>query len=401
MLKIKSPVCATDSLFPPVFLLVVLGSSCSGPQREGPAASMTLASALAAGDSEGYEQADVVREITFPDDHGSHPGFKTEWWYFTGNVKTVTGREFGYQFTIFRYAIRPGDITATGTTAVTTENGTNDASNWNTSQVYMAHAALSDIKTGKFYYDEQFSRGALGMAGATSMPFRVWLDQWSASGRENLCQDCFALEVTVAAREFQLHMQLNNTQPAVLHGRQGLSVKSPVSGKASYYYSYTRLQTTGRLLLNDNSSYPVTGDSWFDHEWSSSALARDQQGWDWFALQLSDRSEIMLYRLRNDNDPAQDFYYGSLIQDGAVQQTLAGKDINIHTLKSWHSPVSAIHYPAAWTIELPKHRLTVTPKMPDQEVNNSIRYWEGAVAVRGTSGDGTVTGQGYVELTGY
>lgn len=391
---------AAGAGIPVIILLAVLANGCSGPRHQD-SASLTVAEALAAGDTDGYAKADKVRRFVFPDDHGSHPGFKTEWWYFTGNVKTVSGREFGYQFTIFRNAIRHDGYSGTGEAAVKTGNAADSASNWLTSQIYMAHAALSDIQARRFYYDEQFSRAVLGMAGATASPVRVWLNNWSVSGRDNSCQDCFAVELAVKAKDFRLQLQLNNTQPVVLHGRQGLSAKSPVPGNASYYYSYTRLQTNGRIILADNSSYPVTGDSWFDHEWSSSALAPGQQGWDWFSLQLSNRSEIMLYRLRNDNNPDRDYYYGSRVSAGGALKTLNGREISIHSLDSWRSPATGISYPESWNIELPGLRLTVTPKMPDQEVNNSIRYWEGAVSVTGTSENGGVTGQGYVELTGY
>ena len=376
-------------------LLVILAGACSGPPQQNPAAPLTVAEALTGGSNTDYRKADTARKLVFPEDHGSHPGYKTEWWYFTGNVQTVDGREFGYQFTIFRNAIRPGDSAGTQATAAA-----NTGSHWDTSQIYMAHAALSDITTGRFYYDEQFSRGVLGMAGAVARPFRVWLDDWTVSGRDNPCQDCFAVELTVATRDFRLQMQLNNTQDVVLQGQQGLSAKSPDPENASYYYSYTRLQTNGRIIL-DNNAYPVSGESWFDHEWSSSALARDQQGWDWFSLQLSNRTEVMLYRIRNRNDADRDYYYGSLIQAGGVLHTLAGKDINIHSLNSWRSPVSGVRYPSAWSIEFPGFRLAITPKMPNQELNTSIRYWEGAVGVSGTSGQENITGEGYVELTGY
>lgn len=382
-----------------LILPVVLAVSCSAPQQQNPAAPLTVAGALTGGGNAGYRKADRVRKLVFPEDHGSHPGYKTEWWYFTGNVKTANGRKFGYQFTIFRNALHPGD-TAVQEAAGASGKVAKTGSRWNTSQIYMAHAALSDISNGRFYYDQQFSRGVLGMAGAQARPFRVWLDQWSVAGRGNPCQDCFAVELTVAARDFRLQMQLNNTRDVVLHGQQGLSAKSLDPGNASYYYSYVRLQTNGRIILGNNT-YPVSGDSWFDHEWSSSALALDQQGWDWFALQLSNRSEIMLYRLRNDDDPGRDFYYGSLIQAGGSPRTLGGKDIKIDTLSYWHSPVTGVRYPSAWAIELPGLRLSVTPKMPNQELNTSIRYWEGAVRVSGTAGQADVTGEGYVELTGY
>lgn len=376
----------------------VMLSACSGPQQQAPRAAMSLAAALSVGDNAAYRQADKVRKFVFPQDHGEHPGFKTEWWYFTGNVKTASGREFGYQFTIFRNAIKP--VAAVNGSAVKTAHTPPFAADWDTSQVYMAHAALSDIANGKFYYDEQFSREALGLAGATASPLKVWLNQWSATGKGKPCRDCFAVELTVPARDFRLQIQLNNTHAMVLQGDRGLSAKGPAPGNASYYYSYTRLQTTGRITLA-GTSYLVTGDSWFDHEWSSSALGPDQEGWDWFGLQLSDRSEIMLYRLRHVYDPDQDYYSGSLIHADGTVETLSARDIKIYTLNSWRSPATGVTYPSAWDIKLPGLLLSVTPKMPNQEVNTSIRYWEGAVAVHGTSAGEKIRGQGYVELTGY
>ena len=368
-------------------------TACDDTQQ-GPPAPLSVAAALGAIDNRGFKQAETVREFVFPDDHGAHPEYKTEWWYLTGNVTTAAGREFGYQFTLFRNAI-----------AVPVSAGEAGAqqphpSNWSTSQIYMAHAALSDIQSGKFYHDEQFSRGALGLAGAGVRPLKLWLQQWSVTGREEQCPDCLVLEVAVATGDFRLQLQLHNTQPIVLHGERGLSAKSAVPGNASYYYSYTRLQTNGQIYLGA-TGYPVSGESWFDHEWSTSALARGQEGWDWYALQLSNRTELMIFRLRHRTDPQQDYLYGSLVRNGGDQQTLNGTAIKIQSSHTWHSTASGVTYPSAWDIEVPGYKLAITPKMPDHEVNNSFRYWEGAVVVAGTTDGQTVTGHGYVELTGY
>ena len=379
----------------PVFacFFLALLAACNGSQPESPPV-LTVTAALGGVGQNGFKKAEVVREFIFPEDHGSHPEYKTEWWYFTGNVATAGGRQFGYQFTLFRNAIA----------AIAESDGTGGqrqtGSNWATSQIYMAHAALSDIESGEFYHDEQFSRDALGLAGTGIRPFKLWLQQWSVTGKEDRCPDCFILEVAVAARGFRLQLQLNNTQPIVLHGERGLSAKSTVPGNASYYYSYTRLQTNGQVFLGA-TGYPVSGESWFDHEWSTSALARGQDGWDWFAMQLSNRVEIMIFRLRHRTDPHQDYLYGSLVHDSGALQTLDAGTIAMQALHTWRSPASGVSYPSAWDIHLPGYRLTITPKMPDQEITNSFRYWEGAVAIAGTADGQTITGHGYVELTGY
>lgn len=370
-------------------MFLILLSACSGPQDQ-PVTGMYTVMALTGSNVTGFDRAAEVRKFIFPEDHGEHPGFRTEWWYFTGNIKTENGREFGYQFTIFRNAIKHTN----------TAGWTDNASSWKSGQIYMAHAALSDIETGRFYQDEQFSRGALGLAGTESDPFRVWLNGWSVSGEHNFCEDCFVVRISVTARDFRLQLQLNNTQPVVLHGKQGLSSKSPVPGNASYYYSYTRMQTHG-LIGTGDESYSVNGESWYDHEWSTSALEQDQEGWDWFSIQLIDQTEIMLFRLRNSKDPGQDYYYGSLMYADGTLQTLDEKDFKIREDNTWESPVTGIVYPSAWTVTLPGSRLRITPKLPDQEINNSFVYWEGAVRVTGLSGNRNVSGHGYVELTGY
>lgn len=375
--------------------------ACSGPQQDPPEAAMSVMMTLAETSNGAYEKAYTSRQLIFPEDHGQHDKYKNEWWYFTGNVITEHGREFGYQFTIFRTAIAVMDVedqVASATMVKEMDEQTNSA--WTTSQIYMAHAALSDIENDEFYHDEQFSRAVLGLAGTELRPFKVWLNQWSATGASGMCQDCFVVDLSVATKEFKLQLQLSNTQPLVLHGEQGLSAKSPVPGNASYYYSYTRLKTNGRIFI-DNESYLVSGESWFDHEWSTSALDKWQEGWDWFSLQLSDQTELMLFRLRHKNDPDQHYYYGTMIYADGTLEILNGNDFKIQVNDTWQSARTGIIYPSAWDVELVRHMLTITPKIADQEVNNSFRYWEGAVYVSGISNGQKISGHGYVELTGY
>jgi len=366
---------------------LLLLAACDQQQAAPPP--LDFAAVLGVNNDPGFKQAVAVRDFSFPDDHGAHPDYRIEWWYFTGNLATPDGREFGYQFTLFRNAITAAD------------NGVQSGkdSNWRTSQVYMAHATLSDVATGGFHHDEQFSRGALGLAGVTARPLRLWLQQWSVASQVDQCRDCLTVEITVAARDFRMQLQLNNTRSPVLHGDHGLSAKSINAGDASYYYSYTRIQTNGQIVLGENI-YPVSGASWFDHEWSSSALASGQQGWDWFGLQLADQTEIMIYRLRSLSATGRDFFSGSLVHNGGLR-ILAGEEIGINAINKWRSPATGVTYPSAWEVAVPGYRMTITPKMPDQELNASFRYWDGAVRIRGDAAGQPVTGQGYVELTGY
>jgi predicted secreted hydrolase len=373
--------------------LCLLCTGCGDATSEHPMEPLTVAAMLGETGQAGFKRAVAVREFHFPEDHGSHPEYRTEWWYFTGNVSTAGGRQFGYQFTLFRNAIAPPAAGAADMTQPA-------ASNWSTNQLYMAHAALSDIETGEFYHDEQFSRGALGLAGVETRPLRFWLHQWTVAALDQRCPDCFTVEVAVAARDFRLRLQLENTRPPVLHGRQGLSAKSAVPGNASYYYSYTRLHARGQISLGA-ADFAVAGEGWFDHEWSTSALERGQAGWDWFALQIPNQAEIMLYRIRHQSDPNQHYVSGTLVQaDGAVR-ALDGAAVTIQQAEVWRSDLTGVTYPSVWNITLPGMRLRVTPKMPNQEINRSFRYWEGAVQVSGEASGRALTGRGYVELTGY
>ena len=337
-------------------------------------------------DTNGYARADGPRQFSFPDDHGPHRRFKHEWWYFTGNVSDQSGRRFGYQLTIFRIALSP--------------RPRRGESAWGTNQLYMAHFALTDADNHTFHAFQRFERGALGLAGAAAHPFHVWLDDWSVTAAEP--GRPFPVRLRAAQDGYEVDLVLQGGKPVVLEGDHGLSRKSSAPGNASYYYSLTRMPTLGTVRIKDRI-FHVQGASWMDREWSSSALAGDQAGWDWFAVQLSDDSELMFYRLRNSDGDIDPHSSGTQIFPDGRSRHLTASDVKITVLDEWQSPHSGARYPTAWHIEIPGQDLSlhVTPLLKDQELNLAVTYWEGAVKIAGTSHKRPLTGFGYVELTGY
>ena len=353
-----------------------------------PAPSSLPASAavlLGGEDPGGFARATAPREFRFPADHGPHPEFRHEWWYFTGNLRGPGGRRFGYQLTFFRFALSPDPPAR--------------ASRWAANQAYMAHFAVTDVQGNRFRHFERTGRGALGLAGATARPLRVGLDDWSAEGSK---ASTLPIRLRATEVEASVDLVLDTTRPIVLQGDRGLSRKSAAPGNASYYYSMTRLATRGSVRI-DGVSFPVEGNSWLDREWGTSSLEKGQAGWDWFALQLSDGRDLMFYRLRRGDGVTDPFSAGTLVlPDGSVRP-LSADDVRIETLGSWRSPESGARYPSRWRMLLPSEglELEVVPRIADQELRTSVRYYEGAVGVRGTSRGEAVEGDGYVELTGY
>ena len=359
--------------------------------------SMSLAQALG-GDTTGFARADRPREFTFPDDHGQHPAYRTEWWYYTGNLETKSGRHFGFQLTFFRTALSPESNPKEAGRA----SRDSRASAWSTSQVYMAHFALSDVAPQQFYTFQRLSRAALELAGASAMPFRVWLEDWSVEG-----QTATALPMRLRAGQDDvwLDLTLNSDKPVVLQGDDGLSQKGRGEGNASYYYSLTRLQASGVIRVGAEE-FQVQGLSWMDREWSTSVLGDTLVGWDWFALQLSTGQELMFYQLRQAQGGSNDFSRGTLIESDGTTQPLASDMVQIEVLETWRSPRPGAVYPAKWRLRIPSRDidLTITPHMANQEMHTLIRYWEGAVRVQGSQQgqrQHPITGHGYVELTGY
>ena len=358
--------------------VVLLGE---GPRD--PAATVAIAEALAGEPTTGYARATEPRAFRFPADHGPHSAYRTEWWYFTGNVVTPEARHFGYQLTFFRVALAP-DAAAR-------------ASRWGASQMYMAHFTLTDTAGGRFHPRQRLARGAVGLAGAQASPFRVWLEDWSVDGAG---AEGFPMRLRAAEDGVAIDLVLDAGKPVVLQGDHGLSRKGPEDGNASYYYSLTRMPTRGTVEVNGRR-YAVEGASWMDREWSTSGLG-DKVGWDWFALQLGDGRELMFYRLRRADGSTDASSGGTLVAADGSSRTLGSHDVAVEVLGTWVSPAGT-RYPARWRLDVPTAglRLDVTPRLADQELSGFVRYWEGAVRVEGTVGEGAVIGNGYVELVGY
>jgi len=348
-----------------------------------PRASLSVADALHTSNDRGYARALEPRAFSFPADHGPHPEFRTEWWYYTGNLATAQGRRFGFQLTFFRSALAP-EMPAR-------------SSAWATRQAWLAHFTVSDVEGGKFHSFERWSRGAAGLAGAQAQPFRVWVKDWSAASPGG-----DAMRLAASEGDVGIDLVLRPGKPPVLQGERGLSRKSAEPGNASYYYSLTRMPATGTVHLG-GESFAVTGDSWMDREWSTSSLGKDQVGWDWFALQLSDGWDLMLYRLRHPDGTADPASSGTLVAPDGGSRPLALAGFRIENAGEWRSPRSGAQYPASWRVQVPGEGLDleIRPLLADQELDVSFRYWEGAVEIEGTHRGRKVGGRGYVELTGY
>ncbi|MDY7227792.1 lipocalin-like domain-containing protein [Hyalangium rubrum] len=352
-----------------------------------PEATLSVSAAMrdSEANSQGFARALEPREFRFPEDHGPHPEFRTEWWYWTGNLETADGHAFGYQFTVFRSALAP--------------RAAQRDSEWGSNQLYMVHFALSDIGGGRFHAFERFSREALGLAGAQAQPFRVWLERWEASA---VGEGLFPMRLTAEAEGVTLSLTLEEGKPLVHQGNRGLSQKGPQPGDASYYYSFTRMPSRGTVTV-EGRTHEVTGLSWMDREWSTSALGEGQVGWDWFAFQLSDGSELMYGQLRRTDGSVDPFSVGTFVPPQGAPVRVPRDEVRLEVLDTWHSPRGGTEYPARWRLSVPARQLSldITPAQADQELPLSIRYWEGAVRLQGTSAGQPVTGRGYVELTGY
>lgn len=344
----------------PVALLALALLAGRGEPRA-PQASLTVQEVLGAKGAQGFARALRPRAFRFPHDHGPHPDYATEWWYFTGNLQAADGRHFGYQLTFFRKGLVPG--------------APDRASAWAASTAWMAHLAITSDEHRSW---ERFARGALGLAGAQADPFRVWVEDWEVSGTR--------------LRAGELDLELASRREPVLQGDRGLSRKGREPGNASYYYSLTRLETTGRV-----GGIPVTGLSWMDREWSTSALEPGQVGWDWFSLQLSDGSDLMFYRLRQEDGSASPTSAGTLVEPSGEVRRLGVGDVRLEPRGEWQG------WPVRWRLEVPSVglRLDVDPRVEDQLMEHSVRYWEGAVRARGDRAGKALEGNGYLELTGY
>lgn len=379
--------------------LFALGACADRPAdapRSEPRGVASVLSAGSSGSDEGFARALAPRTFAFPADHGPHPEFRTEWWYVTGNLATPEGRPFGFQWTIFRQALAP-QVAARG-------------SKWGTRDVYLGHFAVSNPSGERagFRSFERFRRGALGLAEAAAVPFRVGLDDWtleSVGPGATTWPARLRASAGTGEEARAIDLVLGEGVPPVLEGDRGLSKKGAAPGNASYYYSLPRMPARGEIRLG-GQAFKVSGLAWLDREWSTGGLAPGLVGWDWFALQLGDGpsgEELMLYRLRQRNGTASPESRGTLIAADGTTRSVEWRDLDLAETAAWTSPKSGARYPAAWRIRIPGERLDLNlrPLLADQELNGAFRYWEGAVAIAGSREGRPVSGKGYVELTGY
>ncbi|WP_428355819.1 lipocalin-like domain-containing protein [Methyloprofundus sp.] len=368
-----------------IIIIVALGRLFFAQQNSEPPEPLTTSDNLLSADNENYARVLKPRAFVFPQDHGAHPEYHIEWWYFTGILQSSAERKFGYELTFFRFALTPEQQKT--------------ASKWRDKQMYMAHFALTDVDAEEFHFAERFSRAGNKLAGAETAKYHVWLHDWKAEAVDTTDS---SIHLDAKTEDFSISLYLKPEKKIALQGLDGFSKKNAQAGNASYYYSYTRMATTGNIQLN-LQAFEVSGSSWMDREWSSASLAAEQVGWDWFALQLSDHSELMFYRFRRKDDKQDENNAGAIFNADNSKISLTFTEVDIKVLDHWKSPKTQVSYPAKWHLSIPKLglELDVTPLTSDQEINVRYRYWEGAVSVAGKKYDEVINGQGYVELTGY
>ena len=312
---------------------------------------------------------------------------------FTGNLHSDTGDLYGFQLTFFRRQISPpGAVKA----------WPNPPSAWRTQQIYLAHAAVSDVAGKRHLQAELVSREALTMAGVLHSPPEtvVYLKNWSAR------IGSAAQVLKVDSDEFSYELTLKPAKPPVLHGEAGYSLKGSSPERASCYYSYTRLEVDGRLTIG-GKTFAVSGQGWMDHEFSTALLEPAIKGWDWFSLQLSDRTEIMVFFLRTDDGGISSVSGGTFVDNDGKTRPISRDELAVSVLETWKSPQSKAVYPSHWRLRIFPYSLdlTISPNLTDQEMltleSTAVTYWEGSVSIRGTRDANPIKGQGYVELTGY
>ncbi len=322
----------------------------------------------------------------FPRDHHAHPDFKTEWWYFTGNLADGAGRQFGYQLTFFRQGIIPPAERAP------------DRSRFVVNDLKFAHFTITDVAGRKFHFQQKTSRGAFGEAGFDDGERLAWLDSWNLRMEPG---GAFLLHAEM--KEASLDLRLASVKAPAIHGHDGVSQKAPGDGHASHYYSLTRLTSAGELRVG-SESFRVNGDSWFDHEWATNQLAPNQVGWDWLSLHLDDGSELMLYRMRLADGTADPTSSGTFVAADGTTTHLDSAAFEMSPTAFWKSEKTGASYPIAWRVDVRSLNLqfTVRAALENQELALlPLAYWEGAVEVRGTRGSRKLAGRGYLELTGY
>ena len=332
-----------------------------------------------------WKNASPDHRFEFPRDHASHPDSKIEWWYYTGNVATASGRRFGYQVTFFRVGV---------------DHTPANPSKWAVRDIFMAHLAVSDPDGRRYRFDERLSRGGPGLSGAATDRYRVWNDDWSARLDDNGHHI-----IQARSREAAVEFTLDEGKAPALNGVKGFSQKGAQAGNASNYYSLTRMPTRGAITI-DGERFEVTGESWMDHEFGTSFLEPEQQGWDWLSIQLDDRRELMLYQLRRADGSRDPRSSGTLVEADGRTRHLTAADFTMAPTGTLFTPPSGAKYPVGWTIGLASEGLSLSVSTPlaNQELRTlgaGVAYWEGMIEVAGTARGRAVSGRGYLEMTGY
>jgi len=345
----------------------------------------------------------------FPRDHFNHPGYQTEWWYYTGNLKTPEGHRYGFELTFFRQGVaRP---TMPPPTANPGHLHSNPASPYSTGQwrvddIWLAHLALSDLDGARFYHSERMNRAGPGLAGAELATRRIWNGNWELQFDDAAPGAQPAQHLQAVSDDFTLRLTLATQKPPVIHGLNGVSQKAEGRGQASHYISYTRLDAAGTLELGGHS-FSLTGLAWMDHEFFSHQLSPEQAGWDWMSFQLSNNEELMLYRLRRRDGTLDPFSAGTFVDAKGATRHLAAADFSLVPGAAWTSPDTRAQYPVHWTVHVPSLGLELAASTPldSQELVSGTAYWptywEGAITLHGVRQGGMVTGVGYLEMTGY
>jgi len=330
----------------------------------------------------------------FPRDHFNHPGYQTEWWYYTGNLHTGEVRRFGFELTFFRQGLaRP-------------PQSREPASPWDVADLHMAHLALSDLDGRVFHHTERLNRAGPGLAGADSASGRIWNGNWEVRFDTGSVGAQPQQQLQAVCDDFSLRLTLRSEKPPVIHGTGGVSQKGPGRGQASHYISYTRLEARGTLELAGRS-LDVSGLAWMDHEFFTHQLTPEQTGWDWISMQFANGEELMLYRLRRRDGTLDPFSAGTFVDARGGTRLLNALDFSLDPGAAWTSPETGARYPLHWTIRVPLlgFDLDVRTLLNAQELvsarPNWPTYWEGAISIEGFEHVQTVTGVGYLEMTGY
>lgn len=331
-----------------------------------------------------------VRPFVFPDDHGPHEQYQLEWWYYTGNLRDESGSRYGYQLTFFRTGMRYLP---------------DNPSRWALRDLYIAHFALTDVLKQKHRFWERMQRTGPGWAGVTPNAERIWNGNWQLRMEHDPHSGCTRHFLSAQADEIAVDLVLTPVKPLVLHGDRGLSRKGAAPGNASYYYSFTRLATHGELQIGQRR-LRVSGESWMDHEFSSSFLEDSQAGWDWFSIQLDNGCELMLYQMRRNSGEPDAASSGTIVYADGSTRSLLSEDFHLEAHRPWTSPRTGGRYPLVWRISIPavSAELEVTAVVESQEMDTrwstGMAYWEGCIDVKGLWQNEQVTGHGYLEMTG-